>query len=95
MANLQPVLSTCASFTGGNLPLQCIEIIQVSMGGTTNNIHCLFADLAEETVPIRKHPQQRQLLMGAEEGSHGNANNAGVASSIVVRHIVSLVSDLK
>ena len=28
---LQPVLSTCASYPSGNLPLQCIDIIQVNM----------------------------------------------------------------
>ena len=29
VSSLQPVLSSCASFPSGNLPLQCIEIIQV------------------------------------------------------------------
>merc|ERR1712223_1353898 len=28
VSSLQPVLSSCASFPSGNLPLQCIEIIQ-------------------------------------------------------------------
>ena len=28
-SSLQPLMSTCAAYPSGNLPLQCIEIIQV------------------------------------------------------------------
>ena len=40
-STLQPVMSTCVSYPSGNLPLQCIEIIQVNFtiipGGAFEN----------------------------------------------------------